>query len=69
MNGIRLQSETTDDSGQEDVVREEEKKEEEAGEEEEEEVCWNFPPTLDDFNLMECDEDPSRLEEMFVDKR
>ena len=56
VNGIRPLAETTDAPRQEE-------------EEEEEEPQWNFPPTLDDFNLMECDEDPARLEEMFADKR
>ena len=30
---------------------------------------WNFPPILDDFNLMELDIDPSVIEDMFVDNR
>ncbi len=30
---------------------------------------WNFPPTLEDFDLMESDIDPSQLEDMFADDR
>ena len=48
--------EVTDDTGPDEALREEEQQ-------------WNFPPTLDDFNLMECEEDPARLEEIFADKR
>ena len=48
--------ELTDDTGPDEAPREEEQQ-------------WNFPPTLDDFNLMECEEDPARLEEIFADKR
>ena len=59
VNGIRPLSDTTDDAPRQEVEVEDE----------EEEPQWNFPPTLDDFNLMECDEDPARLEEMFADKR
>ena len=55
-NGVSRGSEATDDSGAEELK-------------EEEEPRWNFPPTLDDFNLMECEEDPARLEEIFTDQR
>lgn len=55
-NGLSRGSEGTDDSGAEELR-------------EEEEPRWNFPPTLDDFNLMECEEDPARLEEIFADQR
>lgn len=30
---------------------------------------WNFPPVLEDFDLMSSDVDPSQLEEIFEDKR
>ena len=30
---------------------------------------WNFPPTLDEFNLMDSEVDPAELEAMFTDSR
>ena len=30
---------------------------------------WNFPPVLEDFDLMSSDVDPTQLEEIFEDKR
>lgn len=37
--------------------------------EEQEDTQWNFPPTLEEFNLMDSDVDPSMLEDLFQDKR
>ena len=30
---------------------------------------WNFPPVLEEFDLMESDADPTQLEEIFADDR
>ena len=30
---------------------------------------WNFPPKLEDFDLMEIDIDPTELELLFADER
>ena len=32
-------------------------------------IKWNFPPVLEDFDLMESDVDPSQLEDYFNDPR
>ena len=37
--------------------------------EEQEDTQWNFPPILEEFNLMDSDVDPSMLEDLFQDKR
>ncbi|XP_065905832.1 inaD-like protein isoform X2 [Dysidea avara] len=30
---------------------------------------YSFPPVLEDFNLMDCDVDPTELEDLFVDEK
>ena len=30
---------------------------------------WNFPPQLEDFDLMDTDTDPTELEAIFADER
>ena len=30
---------------------------------------WNFPPVLEEFNLMDLDADPSAIEELLADRR
>lgn len=40
-----------------------------AEEEEDDQPNWQFPPVLDEFNLIDVDVDPSTLEAIFADKR
>ena len=37
--------------------------------EEDDHPNWQFPPVLDEFNLIDVDVDPSTLEEIFADRR
>ena len=37
--------------------------------EEDDQPNWQFPPVLDEFNLIDVDVDPATLEEIFADKR
>ena len=37
--------------------------------EEDDQPNWQFPPVLDEFNLIDVDVDPAILEEIFADKR
>jgi len=30
---------------------------------------YSFPPVLEDFNLMDCDVDPTELEDLFADEK
>ena len=37
--------------------------------EEDDQPNWQFPPVLDEFNLIDVDVDPAILEEIFADRR